>query len=60
MHTPISGLIAATVTGYHPDGSVNLEIIPRYAEMLCANRVGGVFINGTTGEGLSLTLRERK
>lgn len=54
------GLIAAPMTAYHPDGTVNLDIIPPYAEFLQSNGVVGVFINGTTGEGFSLTLEERK
>ncbi len=59
MHNHIHGLIAAPLTGFHPDGSVNLDIVPEYAAMLQASGVAGVFVNGTTGEGLSLTLRER-
>ena len=43
------GFITAPLTGFNPDGSVNLDIIPRYAEMLHANGVAGVFVNGTTG-----------
>jgi N-acetylneuraminate lyase len=54
------GLIAAPLTGYRPDGSVNLDIVPAYARMLHANGVGGAFVNGTTGEGLSLTVSERR
>lgn len=54
------GLIAAPLTGFHPDGSVNLDVIPEYANMLHADGVVGAFVNGTTGEGLSLTTAERK
>ena len=54
------GLIAAPLTGYRDDGSINLDVIPPYAEMLQANGVAGVFVNGTTGEGFSLTLSERR
>jgi N-acetylneuraminate lyase len=59
MKKQLKHLIAAPLTGYNPDGSVNKDVIPRYAEMLHANGVTGVFINGTTGEGLSLTVNER-
>lgn len=59
MIEKIEGLIAAPLTGYHPDGSVNLDIVSRYAAMLRANGVVGVFVNGTTGEGMSLTVKER-
>ncbi|MFC1601343.1 dihydrodipicolinate synthase family protein [Candidatus Sumerlaeota bacterium] len=56
----VNGLIAAPLTGYHPDGSVNLEVAHRYAEMLHTNGVAGAFVNGTTGEGMSLTVKERR
>ena len=54
------GLIAAPLTGYRADGSINIDTIAPYAEMLQANGVAGVFVNGTTGEGFSLTLDERR
>jgi len=54
------GLIAAPMTAYHPNGTVNLDVIPSYAEFLQFNGVVGVFINGTTGEGFSLAVEERK
>lgn len=56
----IEGLVAASLTGFHPDGSVNLEIIPAYADMLSKNGAAGVFVNGTTGEGDKLTFNERR
>jgi len=60
INSKIEGLVAAPVTAYYPDGTVNLDIIPSYAAFLRANGVAGVFINGTTGEGLSLASEERK
>jgi N-acetylneuraminate lyase len=51
--------LAAPAAAFHPDGSVNLDIIPSYAAFLHTNGVIGVFVNGTTGEGLSLTVEER-
>ena len=54
------GLIAAPLTGYRDDGMVNLDVVKPYAELLQANGVAGVFVNGTTGEGFSLTLDERR
>jgi N-acetylneuraminate lyase len=53
-------LIAAPLTGFKSDGSINLDVIPRYAAMLHHNGIAGVFVNGTTGEGPSLTFEERK
>lgn len=60
VNSKTEGLIAAPMTAYHPDGTVDLDIIPSYAAFLHANGVVGVFLNGTTGEGFSLALEERK
>jgi len=54
------GLVAAPFAPMHSDGSLNLEAIPAYAEKLRTDGVAGVFVNGSTGEGLSLTMSERK
>lgn len=54
------GFIAAPLTGFYADGSVNLDIVPRYADMLHGAGVAGVYVNGTTGEGMSLTMEERR
>ena len=56
----LQGLIAAPFTPMHKDGSLNLSLIPSYYEMLKVNRVNGAFICGSTGEGVSLTLKEKK
>lgn len=61
MTTPkLSGLIAAPFTALHPDGSLNLEQIVPQADHLVTTGVGGAFVCGTTGEGLSLTTAERE
>jgi len=60
IDSKVEGLIAAPMTAYHPDGAVNLDVIPSYAAFLHSNGVVGAFINGTTGEGFSLTVEERK
>lgn len=57
--TKVDGFIAAPLTGFYPDGRLNLDIIPEYARFLHGNGVAGVFVNGTTGEGFSLTVEER-
>ncbi len=59
MFNHIEGLIAAPYTPMHADGSLNLDIIPAYAQMLHRNGVAGAFICGSTGEGVSLTTEER-
>lgn len=56
----LKGLIAAPFTPMHKDGSLNLSVIPAYYEMLKANGVTGVFICGSTGEGVSMTTSEKK
>jgi N-acetylneuraminate lyase len=58
--TYLEGLIAAPFTPMHQDGSLNLTVIPSYYEMLKANGVKGAFICGSTGEGVSLSLNEKK
>ena len=59
-HKHIEGLIAAPFTPFHTDGSLHLELIPAYYEMLVSNGVVGAFICGSTGEGVSLKMSEKK
>ena len=54
-----TGLIAAPFTPMHKDGSLNTDLIPKYYEILERNGAGGAFINGSTGEGASLTMKEK-
>ena len=58
--THLQGLIAAPFTPMHADGSVHLDLIPDYYALLKANGITGAFICGSTGEGVSLTLKEKK
>jgi N-acetylneuraminate lyase len=55
----IKGLINAPFTPFYPNGEVNVEPIPDYANMLQKNGIQGVFINGSSGEGYMLTEEER-
>ncbi len=41
------------------DGSLNLSIVERQAEHFSTTGIAGVFVSGTTGESLSLTVPER-
>lgn len=59
MKRHLTGLIAAPHTAMRADGSVRLDRIEKQAELLSGGGVRGVFISGTTGEGMSLTLSER-
>jgi N-acetylneuraminate lyase len=57
---PITGLVAATHSPFHADGSLNLAIVEKQAAHLLANGVKFAFICGTTGESHSLTMEERR
>lgn len=54
------GLIAAPYTPVLADGSINTALIPAYAGWLKQNQIKGVFVGGTTGEGLLLSVAKRK
>ena len=58
--TKLIGLIAAPFTPMKKDGSINPGLIRHYADHLKMNGVSGVFVCGTTGEGMLLTLKERE
>jgi N-acetylneuraminate lyase len=53
------GLVAAPFTPFDKKGNLNTGIIPEYYRLLEKNGVIGAFINGTTGEGVSLTQKEK-
>lgn len=56
----LEGLIAASFTPMDASGKINLSAIDKYADLMAASGMTGVFICGTTGESLSLTTEERK
>lgn len=56
----LKGVIAATFTPINEDGDLHFGIISKYADYIAASGISGVFVNGTTGESLSLTIGERK
>ena len=53
-------LIAPPHTPFGGDGSLALDVVTAQAQWLAADGVGAVFLAGSTGEGLSLTVSERK
>ena len=59
-HERLSGLVAATLTPMNADGSVNLQPVGPMVELLIGNGIGGLYVCGSTGEGVSLTTAERK
>lgn len=54
------GLISAPHTPFNPDGSVNYPVIDKIAEHLIKDDVKGVYVCGTTGEGIHCSVDERK
>lgn len=60
MNTHLTGLIAAPFTPMNRNGNINTALIPAYYQFLKSNGVTGAFICGSTGEGVSLTLAEKK
>lgn len=57
----LTGLIAATFTPFTPQGEINLQVIGPYIDYLMEKQgVCQVFVNGTTGESMSLSIEERK
>ncbi|MBD3377725.1 hypothetical protein GF406_22035 [candidate division KSB1 bacterium] len=55
----LKGLVTATHTPMHTDGSLNIGLIGKQVDYLIGSGVNGLFIIGTTGEFPSLTLQER-
>ncbi len=53
------GLVAAPFTPMDSKGNLFDELIPEYYDFLAENGVAGAFINGSTGEGPSLTQKEK-
>ena len=56
----ISGLCSAPFTCFSSSGGVDMESIDFHAAELSRTGVKIAFVNGTTGEGYSLSLAERK
>jgi len=55
----IKGLVAAAFTPFHEDGSINTAAVELQAAWFNATGVQWVFVSGTTGESLKLTVDER-
>jgi N-acetylneuraminate lyase len=56
----MNGLIAAPFTPMDDLGEIDLSVVPDYFALLKGNGVNGAFICGSTGEGPSLTVDEKK
>ena len=60
MRFHLSGLIPATFTPLHADGSLNLALIGPMVDFLIEQQMTGLYVCGSTGEGVSLSNNERK
>lgn len=60
MKLQFSGLMAPVFTAFTANGEVNLNVIADYARFLSQNGIKGVLVNGTSGEGMSMTVSERE
>lgn len=56
----MKNLIAATYAPMNQDGSLNTGKIKDYSQFLIKNKIEGAFMNGSTGDFVSLTIEERK
>jgi N-acetylneuraminate lyase len=56
----LQGLISAPFTPFDSNGKLDVSLIPAYYTFLKQNGITGAFINGSTGEGVSITLEEKK
>ena len=56
----LQGLISAPFTPFDSNGKLDVSLIPGYYSFLKKNGVTGAFINGSTGEGVSTTMAEKK
>ena len=54
------GLVAAVVTPMNAKGDLDLSVVPRVVDYLASKGITGIYIAGSTGEGMSLTDEERR
>ena len=57
---PFGGLVAAVHTPFDDAGELDLAVVEAQAEALARTGIAAAFVAGTTGEGHSLTLDERR
>lgn len=56
----LRGVSAPQLTPFHTDGSVNYEEYTKLTQFIAKAGIRGVFVCGTSGEFINLTLEERK
>ncbi|MFU0832512.1 MAG: 4-hydroxy-tetrahydrodipicolinate synthase [Oscillospiraceae bacterium] len=59
-NTTMRGITAPVLTPFHKDGTVNYDEYKKIIRYITENGVHGIFICGTTGEFVNLTIQERK
>jgi N-acetylneuraminate lyase len=57
---PLTGLVGPVHTPFRPDGSLHLDVVEAQAAHLRAHGIDLAFVGGSTGEGHSLSLEERR
>lgn len=60
QHSIMRGISAPQLTPFHDDGSVNYEEYTRLTRFTVDAGIRGIFVCGTSGEFVNLTLDERK
>jgi N-acetylneuraminate lyase len=60
MQSCLKGLIAATYTPMDEDGRLRLAEVPPMVNRLIDDGIEGLYVCGSTGEGMSLTGAERR
>jgi len=56
----IEGVIPAMLTVFDKDENIDVEGLRRLTEHLIDNKVNGLYLTGSTGEGFLMTTSERK
>ncbi len=56
----LRGVFTAIVTPFQADGSLNLDAVPRFLDFQRRMGMDGIVVCGTNGEGVSLSVEERK
>jgi dihydrodipicolinate synthase/N-acetylneuraminate lyase len=57
---PISGVICPMITSFDREGAVDVAAACHVADFLIAHGIHALFVAGTTGEGMLLSLEERE
>lgn len=61
MNTPLfHGIAAALVTPFTAEGAVDVDAVPKIVDFLLERGVAGLYVCGSTGEGLGQTVAQRK